>query len=269
MKTNVFEYLSYRQYLKDHLESQGPKAGLKKRAAEYLVVHTTFISQVVLDKADLSLDQGERMNGFLNHSDEEGNFFLDLIIFERASDPKLKKRFENKIKSKHAEHFQISKRLEKTKSLAAADEEKFYSSHIYGLLHVLASIPENRTRETLAAAIGVSSVVANEAINFLIRIGILQMVKNQIMPGEQHIHLSGQSKSIWRYHANWRLATLQHFGFGEESDLHYSLAFSCSKQDATKLKESLMAQLKAMSKTIGTSKEENAYVYCFDFFKWK
>lgn len=30
---------------------------------------------MVLGKADLSLDQGERMNGFLNHADAEGDFF--------------------------------------------------------------------------------------------------------------------------------------------------------------------------------------------------
>ncbi len=269
MKANVFEYLSYRQYLKDCLESQGLKSGLKRRASETLSVHTTFISQVVLGKADLSLDQGERMNIFLNHSEEEGEFFLDLLICERASEPKLKKRFENKIKSKHLERAQINKRLEKTKELAPSDQEKFYSSHLYGLLHVLASIPEFRSRENLSAAVGVSQKIANEAIDFLLKIGVLKLVKDQIIPGEQHIHLGNQSKNIWRHHTNWRLATLQHLDFGEASDLHYSLTFSCSKRDAIKLREGLLAHLKSMSEIIGISKEEDAYVYCFDFFKWK
>lgn len=116
---------------------------------------------------------------------------------------------------------------------------------------------------------GFSSAVVNEAIDFLLSIKVLNLVKGQIVAGEQHIHLGNQSKNIWRHHANWRLASLQHFDFGEASDLHYSLAFSCSKLDAIKLRESLMEHLKSMSKVIETSKEENAYVYCFDFYKWK
>lgn len=49
-KINIFEYLSYRQFLKDRLEAVGPRSGLKRKAATALGVHTTFISQVVLEK---------------------------------------------------------------------------------------------------------------------------------------------------------------------------------------------------------------------------
>lgn len=268
MRLNVFEYLSYRQYLKDYLEAEGPKSGLKRRASESLAVHTTFISQVVLGKADLSLDQGERMNLFLKHTEEEGEFFLDLIILERASDPNLKKRFKQKIQNKNIENVQIGKRLEKVKEVAEADQEQFYSSHLYGLLHVLTSIPEFRTREALARAVGYPPNAVDKALDFLVNIGVLNFTKNQFMPGEQHIHLKNKSKIIWQHHANWRLATLQHFNFNNEEDLHYSLAFSCSRKDAVKLKESILQNLKSMSETISTSKEEHAYVYCFDFFKW-
>lgn len=268
MKPSLFGYLSYQQYLKDYLESQGPKSGLKRRAAKALSVHTTFISQVISGKSDLSLDQGERMNAFLKHTEEEGDFFLQLIIFERASDPQLKKRFENKLKAKYAEQIQIEKHLEKTKELAASDQEKFYSSHLYGLLHVLTSIPAFRTRESLASVVGYPLEIVNEAINFLLKIGILKIVRNQIMPGEQHIHLTNKSKNIWKHHANWRMATLQRFDFNDKSDLHYSLVFSCSKKDSVKLKEIILQNLKHMSETISTSNEEHAYVYCFDFFKW-
>lgn len=266
---NIFEYKSYRQYLKDRLESEGLKSGLKRRASEFLQVHTTFISQVTLNKADLSLDQAEKINLFFKHNDDEGDFFINLVIFERAGDNKLRKRYEAKIMDKINERNQIQKRIKDTKEVTSSDQDKFYSSYIYGLIHVLSSIPQFQTRESLIKEIGYSSSVVNDAIDFLLKIGILKSTNNKIIPGEQHIHLKADSKNIWNHHANWRLATLQQFSFNQKSDLHYSLAFSCSENDAVKLKESLLNHLKEMNQTIHNSNEEAAYIYCFDFFKWK
>jgi len=75
--------------------------------------------------------------------------------------------------------------------------------------------------------------------------------------------------SIWRHHTNWRLATIQRMEMGDQSDLHYSLTFSCSEKDAHRIRESLLSHLKLVSQIIDTSKEEDIFVYCFDFFKWK
>ncbi|MEI2803202.1 MAG: hypothetical protein V9E84_05755 [Trichococcus flocculiformis] len=108
----------------------------------------------------------------------------------------------------------------------------------------------------------------DEAIDFLLKIEVLKAVKNQIVPGEQHVHLKAKSKNIWRHHTNWRMATIQNFNLAAPMDLHYSLAFSCSLHDARKLRDSILRGLKEMSEVIGPSTPESAYVYCFDFFKW-
>ncbi|MBC7754890.1 MAG: TIGR02147 family protein [Moraxellaceae bacterium] len=266
---NIFEYKSYRQYIKDCLELKGLKSGLKKRASEFLSVHTTFISQVTLGKADFSLDQSEKINQFLKHTDEEGEYFLELVIFERASDPKLRERYELKINNKIAEQTQISKRLIKRTEISDDDQDKFYTSYIYGLLHVLSSIPAFQTREKLIHEVGYSPKVVHQAIDFLLKIGILKQSNEKIICGEQHVHLTNESKNIWKHHANWRLATLSQFNFREKSDLHYSLVFSCSEKDVVRMKEDLLIHLKNMNERISKSKEEVACVYNFDFYKWK
>lgn len=267
-KPTLYHYLSYREYLKECLESAGPRSGDKRRASEFLQVHTTFISQVVLGKADFSLDQAEKMNVFLNHSDEEGEYFLNLLIFERAGDSKLKKRYEDKLIEKQNQKLQIKERLSGIAEFAEKDHEKFYSSHLYGLLHVLSSIPKYQRKEELAKATGLPIESVDEALQFLVEIGILQKSKDQYLPGKQHIHLGKNSKNISRHHTNWRLATIQHFAFTKPKDLHYSLAFSCSEKEAKKIRESLLQHLKEMTELVSDSKEENAYVYCFDFFSW-
>lgn len=268
MGPNIYQYFSYRLYLKDRLEHLGPRSGLKRRAAEALGVHTTFISQVVLGKAELSLDQAEKFNDFLGHNDTESEYFLDLVIFERASEKGLRKRFETKLKKIQGEHLHIKKRLDNTREIAAEDQERFYSSHIFGLIHVLASIPKLQKRERLIEATGYPPEIVSSAIDFLLHLGVLKQVKEMIVPGEQHVHLSHDAKLIRQHHANWRTATVQQLSFARPSDLHYSLTFSCAEKDAVKIRESLLKHLEELTKAVGASKEEQVYVYCFDFFRW-
>ena len=268
MNTSIFQFQSYRAYLKERLEALGPKSGQKRKAAEALAVHTTFISQVVLGKADLSLDQGERMNLFLKHNDFESEYFINLIIYERAVDPSLKNRYEAKITKWQSEADQIKSRIKPTFEVSEADQEKFYSSTIFSLLHILASIPEYQNRKALVSVAGHPPEITNEAIDFLIGVGVLKTSNDRIVHGEKHVHLGRGSKIIKQHHSNWRLATVQHLGFSKREDLHYSLAFSCSDKDAAKIRESLLEHLKSMTQTIEKSKEEKAFVYCFDFYSW-
>ncbi|MBL7542196.1 MAG: TIGR02147 family protein [Bdellovibrionaceae bacterium] len=267
MNSSIFQFRSYRVYLKERLEALGPKSGLKRKAAEALEVHTTFISQVVLEKADLSLDQGEKMNVFLKHSEDESEYFLDLIIFERAADPNLRKRYEAKLDQWRTKTSEIKSRIKPTFEISDRDQEKFYSSHLYGLIHVLTSIPEYQSKKALVSGTGFSQSKVEDAIEFMVRIGVLKVQKDKIVPGENHVHLGRDSKLIRQHHTNWRMATIQNLGFSKPEDLHYSLTFSCSEKDAAKLRDSILEHLKSMTQVIQKSKEETPYVYCFDFWK--
>lgn len=265
---NIYEFTSYREYLNARLTAGGSRSGQKRRASEALGVHTTFISQVTLGRADFSLDQAERMNHFLNHSPDEGQYFLDLVIHDRAADPFLKDRFARKIQAHQSERSELKKHVGKSQQIDPADQEKFYSSHLYGLLHVLSSIPKYSNRQGLIEASGVPATVANEALDFLEKVGVLKVQGDRISTGEQHVHLGKDSKNIWRHHTNWRMASIQSFSFNQPTDLHYSGAISCSAEDAVKIRELILRQLKTINTTVSASKEEVAYVYCFDFFKW-
>lgn len=266
---NLFNFESYREYLKSHLESFGQKSGMKRKAAEALQVHTTFISQVVQMKADLSLDQAERMNQFLKHDEMECEYFIDLLLFERATDRKLKERLQKRLKNHLGLSQQIKKRLGHVSEIHEADQEKYYSSSIYSQMYVLASIPKNQTHKSLQEACGLSKQKFEEALLFLLRIGLLKIEKEKIVPGTQHVHLDRGSRFISQHHTNWRMEAIRNLNQSTPEDLHYSLNFSCSEGDAAKISESLLQHLKSLTQTAAKSKEEGAYVYCFDFFRWK
>lgn len=54
-----------------------------------------------------------------------------------------------------------------------------------------------------------------------------------------------------------------------KSDLHYSAIVTLSKSDAVKIRDKMLEQLKEHLSTISGSKEEEAFIYCLDFFNIK
>jgi uncharacterized protein (TIGR02147 family) len=263
----IWEYNNYRDYLEDKLGSEGTRTGLRKQLAEYIPVHTTFVSQVLKNKAQFSLEQAEAINTFLDHSEDEGEFFLLLLLKDRAGNIKLKNRFENKIKQMRELHFNIKKRLKSSDDISQEDREKFYSSSIYGAIHVLASIPSYQNINALSEITRIPKNRIREIVDFLIYIKILNEVEDKITSTTNHVHLDNDSELILKHHSNWRQHTLNSLQFLDKDSLHYSACMSLSAADAVKVKESILENLKKNIDIVGKSKEETAFVLCLDFFK--
>ena len=208
------------------------------------------------------------MNQFLKHSDDECEFFLDLVIYERASDQSLKIRYKNKLDNIRTERLRIKKRMGDTNEINDANKAQFYTSHLYGLIHVLVSLPKFQTFDSLQRVLGISEVKLKNIINFLLKINIIKYENNKYSPLENNIHLDKNSPHILQHHTNWRLATVEQIKNTRKEDLHYSLSFSTSNKVAAKIRESILKQLETFSEEIVNSEPENTYAYCFDFFEW-
>ena len=263
---NVFEYTSYRNYLKIRL-GDGQRLGLKKQAAEALRVHTTLISQILSEKCEISLEQAEDMNRFLGHTEDEGDYFISLVLKDRAGTSALKKRLERQAKLQREKRLKLSERMKGRDQISEDDKERFYSTYLHGAVHVMSSIPGFQTRAALAKAFGATASQIAEAVDFLLRLGVLKEVDGKLSPGQNHIHLESGSRHIVKHHLNWRLKSIEKINEAPQKDLHYSVVFSLSKNDAEKIQEMILKKLEEISKVVAASPEETAYVYCFDFFE--
>ena len=264
----IWEFTAYRSYLEEKLGGPGSRTGLRKQLAEAIPVHTTFVSQVLTNRADFSLEQAEAINDFLDHSEEEGEYFILLLLRERAGAVTLRKRFDRKIQEMRDRRLNIKARLQVDKAISSLDQEKFYSSHVYGAAHVLTSIPDFQTTEDLAKALKLSHSRVQDIVEFLARLGVVEVRSGKLRPGSRHIHLSNESELILKHHANWRLHAINSLQFLDREDVHYSGCVSLSQEDAFKVKESLLSNLKSNADTISKSKEELAYVLNIDFYKF-
>lgn len=263
----IWNFTDYRQYLLEKLGADGSRTGLRKQLAEAIPVHTTFVSQVLKGRAEFSLEQAEAINGFLEHTDDEGEYFILLLLKERAENLKLRARFERKIKAMRDERLNIQARLEAQNEITLRDRERFYSSSIYGAVHVLTSIPSFKTIEALSEALKLPRGRMRDIVDFLLRLGVLKEHVGLLSPGSAHVHLSNESELILRHHTNWRMHTINNLQFLDRDDLHYSACLTLTREDAFRVKESILQNLKSNVDIISKSKEEIAYVMNLDFYK--
>jgi uncharacterized protein (TIGR02147 family) len=266
MEVSVFDFRSYKAYLRALAGPDSQRRGFKSAVAKALRCHPTFISQVFRGSLHLSLEQADALTQFLGHGKEEASYFLLLVQWERAGTPTLRLHFEEQIESVLRKRMVLTERLGKQNELSNEDRGVYYSSWHYTAIHVAISITELNRPKALADFFKLSLKKVNEVLGFLTRTGLALEEQGRYKCGVTLIRLGNDSPLIFRHHSNWRMLAMEALDREEIGDLHYSGVVSLSKADALKIKDRLLERLKEDIALIRKSTDEEVYCYCLDFF---
>jgi uncharacterized protein (TIGR02147 family) len=269
MKKNVFEFNDYKTYLEAAISAQ-PKGGrgVRMALAKAMGSPVSHISQVLNGKSHLSLEQAEGVNGFFGHTQDEALFFFLLVQMGRAGTPALRSRLSKQLQHILEKRLVLKDRLG-VKSLSKEDQMEFYSSWIYGAVHVMLTIPKFQTKEALSKYLGISPTRTAEILQFLLSIGLAQQnQKGRWEVGMARIHLGSDSPLISKFHSNWRIKAIQSLDKDNASEgLHYSSAISVSEADFMKIKELLVRHIEEIKQIIRDSPAEGVHSFNLDFFR--
>ncbi len=270
MKKDVFDHLDYRSYLLTSILARPKKGrGVRMALAHSLKVPVSHISQVLSGVSHLSLEQAEGVNEFLGHTSDEAHFFLLLVQRSRAGTAKLRARFDAQMKDVLSKRLVLKDRLGVKASLSAEDQATFYSSWVYGAVHVMLSIERFQNKEAISHYLGVSLKRTAEVIEFLTSIGLAEKdAGGRLKIGTSRIHLGSDSPMISKFHTNWRMRAIRSMeseSFSE--DLHYSSAVTIADADVLKIKSMLVKTIEEIKAVIKESKEQGAHCFSLDFFR--
>ncbi|QLY25771.1 TIGR02147 family protein [Bdellovibrio sp. KM01] len=266
MDKSIFDFSDYRSYLEAKTGAPGTRKGVKAAMAKALHCQPTYISQVLHEKAHLSLEQAEILNGFFSHSKEEAFYFLLLVQKDRAGTKALREFFQEQIDEALRRRLVLTKRLGPKDVLSEVDQATYYSSWIYAALHIALTIPELRTREALSDYFHLPIRKITEALDFLISAGLVASTGNGYAVTKAQIRLGNDSKNILKHHTNWRLQSAESLDREQLTDMHYSGVVSLSKADVIKVKNILLDAVKTSQALIKDSKEEELCAIAIDFF---
>jgi uncharacterized protein (TIGR02147 family) len=270
MKDTLFGYQDYKRYLNDRLDdpvSSGGR-GARARLARATRCQTPYVAQVLRGSAHFSLEQAESINGFFGHSEAEGDFFLLLLQFCRATSPTLRARLKRQLQNLKEQNLNLKNRFANHPMITDQAQAIYYSSWIYGAIHALASIPGFQNVESIALGLKLAPPIVGNAVDFLLACGIFEKKQNQLKIGKWRLHLANDSPWIAQHHLNWRLRAMQSIEKTRAKDgLHYSSVVSVSEADAEKIHELLIQSLQTVREIVRASPEEKLRSFCVDWFE--
>lgn len=263
----LYQHKDYRDFLLSTFDSHGKRTGFKKSAAEFLKIHTSFLSLVLAKKADFSLEQAESMTRFLKLNEFDSHFFILLVSKSKAGTPQLQRLFATQIEHHLKRRKELEERIQPNQKVSENDQAKFYSHWIFSAIHVAVSIPKFQTRDNLLKLFSIDPTVLDDALSFLLKLGVLKKDKERFLTGSNHIHIGKDSPNLIRHHINLRLKSLEKIITSTEEDMRFSSFISLSLKDCERVKEILLKNLQNSMEIIKGSKEETMYGFNFDFYK--
>ncbi len=264
---NIFQFDSYKLYLKEFFKQESAGHGFKTRFAQAVQCQNSFVSQVLTGKAELSAEQAFRASKFLNHSQDESDFFQLLVQLHRATDKLFKAHLQSKIDGIREARSQIKNRVAATLEIPIQAQAQYYSSWMYIAVHMAASLAPSKTPAEISRYLSLPLAQVLETIEFLISIDLVKLENGVVRMGPAHLHLPNDSVLIRTHHLNWRSKAQQSLDLKSQKNLHYSVVYSISKADAATLKNKILDLIQENLKVVAPSKEEILIANTIDFFE--
>lgn len=268
MNKPLYEFEHYKDFLNTSIE-QMPAGGrgIKKKLALFLKCQGPFITQVLSGHLDFSPEHAFGVTQFLGLTQDETEYFLLLVSYNKTDNIVLKKFFKKSLEELRAKNNQIKNRMKMKETLDKEVEMIYYSSWHYAAIHMSLTIPEINSRESLANKFQLPLIKIDEVLHFLLKNNFIKKNLNQYEVTGHWLHLDKSSPMISKHHTNLRIQGINSLDDNKKTDLHYSAFFTCSKKDLSKLQELLLKTLSDFNEVVRPSKEEELACLNIDLFK--
>lgn len=268
MIIKCLEFTDYKRFLEARIKSDSATTkGLRQKLSKSIGCQSSYFSQVVNGKAHFTLEQAYRLCHFLSLDDNESKYFMLMVEYARSGTRDLRDYYMRQMEEIREMRLNLTKRMKNTQTVPREEQHQYYSTWFYSAIHVMLSIPEFQNISKIAIHLNLPEKIISEAIEFLIRIGIIEKKEGRYIPTKRDVHIGKESEFIQRHHINWRTQCLVSVEKNLPEDFHYSVVTAISQADVKKIKEILIQSVEKAREVIGPSPEETPCVLAVDFFK--
>ncbi|OFZ31121.1 MAG: hypothetical protein A2622_00520 [Bdellovibrionales bacterium RIFCSPHIGHO2_01_FULL_40_29] len=242
--------------------------GAVKQFAEYLRCHSTFISQVLNERAEFSPEQGIESCRYFQLKSDEQEFFLTLLARDRAGTPVLRDYYQNKIDELLEKHRDLGPKLQIKETTLDAFEGEYFSNWTYQATHALVQIERYRTANAIAEVLGLSSIEVMAILNRLKVMNLVTSERTGWRSLKDSIHLSKDSPYIRQLRVTWKTKLLSDLQSKIEMEgTRYTGVITVSDKDYQKIRDILIGALGEIRQTVEKSNPEEAHVLSIDCYK--
>lgn len=264
----VFDFNNYKDFVIKRIESMPKRGhGQFRKMAIFLSINSVNVTQIFRGARDLTTEQACMLCEFFGLSDLEGQFFVSLVEYERASHHKLKQMIRRRLDEILEKSLDLKQRLRSQGELTEETKAIFYSAWYYSAIRLACSVPELRSVDTLAKYFNLPLSTVNRTIEFLINTGLCKEIDGRLAIGPSATHLEASSPLITRHHTNWRMKAVEKMERLGAEELCLSMPCSLSEKSIKHIRKELVECIEKITQHIDASPEEKLACLNIDWFK--
>lgn len=261
---SIFEHASYIDVLREYL--QIGDRGYQNRLAKAAQVHPSYFSRVLSEKVHLSPEQGFRLAQFWGLTEQERDYFENLILMARAGDPGYRAQLERRVKTARADALELQNRLSATPQ-ETGEGNIYYVHWLYSALHILLTVPGFQSASALAKRLLLPVGVVEAHLRQLAELGLVRLKGTHWEVTDKNVILSRANWMARLQHSNWRVKNLERLGGSFPNDISYTGIHSLSRADLEKLRARLREFFVETDALVRPSREETVAVFCADLYE--
>lgn len=266
IKNSIFNYLDYRSFLNDYVKV-APR-GIQTKLAASMKCQGTYLIRVLKGQAQLTEEQAYRGGIFIKLSASELEFFLDLVRFDKAGDPALKKHFEKLLKSKITSHKQVQNRVNgSTLKNSLLAQVEYFSDWKPSVLHLATNCSHLQTERELAERFSLNIDQVKNILQFLQENGLVKYENEKYSYTGDSIHLSKDSPLHKPFQRLRREMVLRSLDKPAPENLHFSSAFATSKKHIKVIRENFLKMIEMSHQELESTDSEEVMMLVVDFFR--
>jgi uncharacterized protein (TIGR02147 family) len=268
---DIFEHSSYRE-ITTLAMAEGKKRrprGAVGQFAKALQCHATLVAHILNGKSHMTCEQGTRAAKHFGFDEIETDYFLTLILWERAGDLATKQYFKGKLEAIIAARSNLRERWKISKTFSQEQEEVYYSSWLPMAVHLLTHIKAFRSTREIASKLRLDAFTVEAIANDLLKLGMIEKnTEGELEPANVSVHLGKGSPALQRCHINMRQKIIQDLTNRRSIEgSNYSSFVTLTSKDAQDIKELVFRQIEEIRSRVKASSPEVMYLHCVDFFE--
>lgn len=264
--TNLFQFKSYVEFLKELLRLHGQERGYQAKLAKAAGCQASYLSQVLAEKADLTSDQALNLATYLAMDEIEVTYFLTLLLRQRAVTPVARKHFDKQLEKQRREQKKLKTRVGNDESHPNELVSFYHSSWLVAAIHVSTSLSQ-QTTESLSEYLRVPMVEVKRILKVLESFGLVESKQNYWIYKGGAAHLPDSSYMTEVNHLNWRQKSVANLALNNDDDLRYTSVFTISEKDAAELRSDIMKAIGQWRTRISASPSEKTMAILCDIFE--
>ncbi|MGZ3691712.1 MAG: TIGR02147 family protein [Pseudobdellovibrio sp.] len=265
---SVYDYEDYKNFLNKWIELTPNKGrGQRIKLAQAIRCQTPFITHVLTGDYHFSSEQAEACSRWLGLSPADAEYFVLLVLKQRASNRETQSFFNRQIIKLREQENILKKRLKIKEGLNAEDQLQYYSNWQYAAVHMALLNPKLQDVDSLAHFFQMSRTRVMQILDFLSGVNLIEAANEKIKVKSAMIHLEKASPLLPIHHVNWRLKSIEVIKENLGSNLHYSSTISLSYEDYDWVKSKLSLLLEELVDRVKKSPDETLAALSFDWYK--